>query len=64
MKSRKPDNPMPETPVRDPDFAGAEAAMRRAAESARRRATDSGGSFALFKDGKIIWVKADGKESL
>lgn len=40
--------------TRDPDLAGAEAAMRRAAERARRRAIETTGSVVIFKDGKII----------
>ena len=39
---------------RDPDLAGAEAAMRRAAEHARRRAIETTGSVAVYKDGKIV----------
>ena len=46
---------------RDPDLAGAEAAMRRAAERARRRAADSGGAVAVFENGRIVWVKVDGE---
>jgi len=40
--------------TRDPDLVGAEAAMQRAAERARRRAIETTGSVVIFKDGKII----------
>ncbi len=40
--------------TRDPDLAGAEAAMQRAAERARRRAIETTGSVVVFKDGKIV----------
>ena len=39
---------------RDPDLAGAAAAMHRAAEVARRRAMETSGAVAVFKDGKIV----------
>ena len=42
---------------RDPDLAGAEVAMRRAAKRARRRAAETTGSVAVFKDGKIVQEK-------
>ena len=42
---------------RDPDLAGAEAAMRRAAKRARRRAEETTGSVAVYKDGKIVQEK-------
>ena len=61
MKSQKTENENPGEPARDPDLAGAEAAMRRAAERARRRAADSGGTMAVFEDERIVWVKADGE---
>ena len=50
-KSRKP---------RDPDLVGAEIAMRRAAERARRHAFETIGAVAVFKDGRVVWEKADG----
>lgn len=43
--------------TRDPDLVGAEAAMQRAAERARRRAIATTGSVVVFKDGKIIREK-------
>lgn len=45
---------------RDPDFAGAEAALRRAGERSRRRAMDTIGAVAAFRDGKVVWERADG----
>ena len=43
-------NPKP----RDPDFAGAEAALRRAAERARRRAAETTGTVVIYRDGEIV----------
>ncbi len=63
MKPRESDDRRPAASARDPDLAGAEAAMRRAAERARRRAWENGGAIAVFEDGRIVWVKADGKTS-
>ena len=45
---------------RDPDFAGAEAALRRAAASSRRRAMETIGAVAALRDGKVVWEMADG----
>lgn len=45
---------------RDPDFVGAETAMHRAAKRARRRAMETIGAVAVFRDGKVVWEKADG----
>jgi len=42
---------------RDPDLAGAEIAMRRAAERARRRAEETGGTVTVVKNGKIVQEK-------
>lgn len=42
---------------RDPDFAGADIAMRRAARRARRRAGKTSGSVAVYKNGKIVQEK-------
>lgn len=44
-------------PPGDPDFKGVEAALRRAAERARREAAAVGGRVVVFKDGKIVWEK-------
>jgi hypothetical protein len=49
----------PDEKLRDPDFAGAEAAMKRAANIARRRAMETSGSVAIFQDGKIVWIVWD-----
>lgn len=43
--------------TRDPDLAGAEAAMQRAAVRARRRALETTGYVVVYKDGKIIEEK-------
>ena len=45
---------------RDPDFVGAEIAMHRAAKRARRRAMETIGTVVVFRDGKVVWEKADG----
>ena len=45
---------------RDPDFAGAEAALRRAAERSRRRAMETIGAVAALRDGKVVWETVDG----
>jgi hypothetical protein len=42
---------------RDPDLAGAEVAMRRAAKRARRREAETTGSVAVYRDGKIVQEK-------
>lgn len=42
---------------RHPDFVGAEAALKRAAMKARRRAIETSGSVAIYRDGKIVHVK-------
>ena len=63
MTTQKPDNPEPSEKSRkprDPDFIGAEAALSRAAERARRRAFETVGAVAVFKDGRVVWEKADG----
>ncbi|MDE0109179.1 MAG: hypothetical protein OXN96_15290 [Bryobacterales bacterium] len=61
MRPRKPDPAKLPERSRDPDFVGAEAALRRAAERARRRAAECGTAIAIFKDGKVVWVKPDSK---
>ena len=40
---------------RDPDFDGALAALKRAAIKARRRAIETSGYVAVFRDGEIVW---------
>ena len=42
-------------PERDPFMAGAEAALRRAAKKARRRAIALNGYVATYRDGKIVY---------
>ncbi len=61
MKSQKTENENPGEPARDPDLAGAEAAMRRAAERGRRRAAANGTPIPVFRDGRVVWVKVDGE---
>ena len=48
---------------RDPDLVGAEVAMRRAAELARRRAEETAGMVAVFKDGQIVQEKLSKKST-
>ncbi len=40
---------------RSKDFIGAEAALRRAAMKARRRAIETTGSVPTWRDGKIVY---------
>lgn len=56
------DQGLPEKPKkpRDPDFVGAEAALHRTAKRARRHAFETIGAVAVFKDGRVVWEKADG----
>ena len=61
MKSPKTENENPGEPARDPDLAGAEAAMRRATQRARRRAAANGTPIPVFQDGRIVWVKVNGE---
>ena len=42
----------------DPDLAGADAALLRAAQRARREAAVTGRTVVVFKDGEIVWEKA------
>ena len=42
---------------RDPDFIGAEAAMKRAAHSARETARNTGTAVVYIENGKIIKEK-------
>lgn len=41
----------------DPDLAGADAALLRAAERVRREAAAAGRAVVVFKDGEIVWEK-------
>ena len=47
----------------DPDLAGADAALRRAAERVRREAAAAGRAVVVFRDGEIVWEKP-GRERL
>ena len=47
----------------DPGLTGADAALRRAGERARREAAAAGQAEVVFKDGEIIWEKP-GREYL
>ena len=60
MTIQKQGNLGPVQNSRDPDFAGAEAALRRAAASSRRRAMETIGAVAALRDGKVVWERADG----
>jgi CubicO group peptidase (beta-lactamase class C family) len=44
---------------RDPDMAAAENAMKRAAAKARQRAKLTGGSVAVWKDGRVVEERQD-----
>ena len=60
MTTRDLENSKQAERPRDPDFVGAEAALKRAARLARRKAIDTLGSVAVFKDGKVVWETAEG----
>ena len=47
----------------DPDLAGADAALRRAARRVRREAAAAGRTVVVFQDGEIVWEKP-GRERL
>ena len=51
----KPAAPPAEPDELDPFWAGAEAALRRAAYKARRRAIALNGYVATYRDGKIVY---------
>ena len=57
MTIRDQENRNPSKKLRDPDLIGAEAAMLRASERARRRAIDTSGSVTIFRNGKIVREK-------
>ena len=46
----------PSKKQRDPFFVGVEAALRRAATVAHRRAIETSGSVPISKDGEIVYV--------
>ena len=50
---------VPAALMHDPDLAGSYVAMHRAAARARRIAAETGTPMAIFRDGKIVWVKVD-----
>ena len=60
MTTRKQEHQGTTEKQRDPGFVGAEAAMHRAAKRARRRAMETIGAVAVFRDGKVVWEKAEG----
>ncbi len=60
MTTRDLDNGKQAEKPRDPDFIGAEVAIQRAAGIARRRAMETLGSVAVFKDDKVVWETAEG----
>ena len=60
MAIRRHGNLEPAQRSRDPDFVGAEEALHRAAERSRRQAMDTIGAVAAFRDGKVVWERADG----
>ena len=47
----------------DPDLAGADTALRRAAERVRREAAAAGRAVVVFRDGEVVWEKP-GREYL
>jgi hypothetical protein len=49
---------------RDPDFAAAEIAMKRAAAKARQRAAQVGTGIVVWKDGRVVrdWGTGKGEE--
>ena len=57
MSARDPKRPEPAAEARDAELAGAEAAMRRAARSARRRAAARGVAPAVFENGKLVGAR-------
>ena len=60
MTRRDQDSGHPGVKFQDADFVGALVALQRAAVKARRRAFDTTGSVAIFKDGRVVWQKEDG----
>ena len=63
MTAEKSENGRSPARPRDPDLAGAEAAMLRAAQRARRRAAANGTPIPVFQDGRILWVMVDGDDA-
>ena len=54
MTSQNEQTPVQVKRPRDPDMIGAEAAMHRAAQKARRKSFEAGLPVAVFKDGKVV----------
>ncbi len=46
--------PTKEELARDPELAGMDAALRRAAVKAWRRAAEHGGTVCVYKDGEVV----------
>ncbi len=61
MTAEKSENGTSPARPRASDLAGAEAAMRRAAQRARRRAAANGTPIPVFRDGRVVWVMVDGE---
>ena len=59
MKPDRSDDRKPAETERDPDLAGATAAMHRAARRTRHRAAENGTPIPVFEDGKVVRVRVD-----
>ena len=57
MTTKGQENHNPSKKLRDPDLIGAEAAMLRAAKKACRKAIETTGSVAIFRNGEIVREK-------
>lgn len=57
MTTKNQENRNPINKLRDQDLIGAEAAMLRASKRARRRAIETTGSVAIFRNGIIVQEK-------
>ena len=55
MDDKSKGNQKPVEHERPAHFVGAEAALRRAAAKARKRAIETTGSVPVWKDGKIVY---------
>ncbi len=63
MTAEKSENGTSAARQRSSDLAGAEAAMRRAAQRARRRAAANGTPIPVFRDGRVVRVMVDGDDA-